>query len=174
MTSHSNEDLAIVSTASQAYGYNYASLADIVKQLNKPLPKMRTKMVEGVQFVEYLDTDGTWQQGAEVVVPDMKGSNAAQAYGSALTYARRYTVQLALGLACDDDQKLEKSEQNRSFDSGRRSSGSSDRPPSEKQLEYLLKLLQEDGQEVTMTDLKEKIKTAAVASATIEKYAKKN
>lgn len=38
----------------------------------------------------------------------MKGMNAAQAMGSALTYARRYTAQMALGLACDDDAKLEK------------------------------------------------------------------
>ena len=37
----------------------------------------------------------------------MKGMNAAQAYGSALTYARRYTVQLVMGIACDDDDKLE-------------------------------------------------------------------
>ena len=33
--------------------------------------------------------------------------NAAQAYGSALTYARRYTVQLVKGVACDDDDKVE-------------------------------------------------------------------
>lgn len=53
------------------------------------------------------------------------------------------------------------------------SAAPSSKPPSEKQLEYLLKLLLEDGQEVTMDDLKEKIKTAAMASATIEKYANK-
>lgn len=33
--------------------------------------------------------------------------NAAQLYGSALTYARRYTVLMALGLSCDDDKVVE-------------------------------------------------------------------
>ena len=33
--------------------------------------------------------------------------NEAQAYGSALTYARRYTVLTLLGIATDDDKKLE-------------------------------------------------------------------
>lgn len=33
--------------------------------------------------------------------------NPAQAYGAALTYARRYTVQLVQAIACDDDDALE-------------------------------------------------------------------
>ena len=41
---------------------------------------------------------------------EMRGKNAAQAMGSALTYARRYTAQMAFGLACDDDAKLERQE----------------------------------------------------------------
>ena len=56
----------------------------------------------------WLDDKGEWHQGAPLIVPEMKGMNAAQAMGSALTYARRYTAQMALGLACDDDAKLEK------------------------------------------------------------------
>ena len=56
----------------------------------------------------WLDDNGNWHQGAPLIVPEMKGMNAAQAMGSALTYARRYTAQMALGLACDDDAKLEK------------------------------------------------------------------
>ena len=40
----------------------------------------------------------------------MKGSNSAQRYGSAITYARRYTTLLALSLACDDDKKIETQE----------------------------------------------------------------
>lgn len=56
----------------------------------------------------WLDEKGVWHQGAPLVVPEMKGMNAAQAMGAALSYARRYTAQMALGLACDDDAKLEK------------------------------------------------------------------
>lgn len=97
----------IVKNESKAYGYNYASLADIVNQ-GFTLPVMETRNIDGETYMGWLDDKGTWHQGAPLVVPEMKGMNAAQAMGSALTYARRYTAQMALGLACDDDAKLEK------------------------------------------------------------------
>lgn len=97
----------IVKSKSEAYGYNYASLADIVNQ-GFTLPIMETRNVDGETFMGWLDDKGDWHQGAPLIVPEMKGMNAAQAMGSALTYARRYTAQMALGLACDDDAKLEK------------------------------------------------------------------
>lgn len=101
------EEKQVVKSNSPAYGYNYASLADIVNQGFK-LPIMETRTMEGQTFMGWLDEDKNWHQGAPIIVPEMKGMNAAQAMGSALTYARRYTAQMALGLACDDDAKLEK------------------------------------------------------------------
>ena len=98
----------LVKNNSKAYGYNYASLGDIVKQ-GFEIPKMRLVAHEGNDYVEYFDGKD-WQMGARVVVPEMKGSNEAQRYGSALTYARRYTAQMALQLVCDDDTKIETSE----------------------------------------------------------------
>lgn len=97
----------IVKSDSAAYGYNYASLADIVKQGFK-IPVMETRNIDGETFMGWLDDKNEWHQGAPLIVPEMKGMNAAQAMGSALTYARRYTAQMALALACDDDAKLEK------------------------------------------------------------------
>ena len=97
----------IVKSNSEAYGYNYASLADIVKQ-GFQIPIMETRNIDGETFMGWLDEKNEWHQGAPLIVPEMKGMNAAQAMGSALTYARRYTAQMALGLACDDDAKLEK------------------------------------------------------------------
>ncbi len=95
----------IVKNSSKAYNYNYASLADIVKQ-GFEIPKMRIATHECGDYIEYFDGK-EWQLGARIVVPEMSGSNEAQRYGSALTYARRYTAQMALQLACDDDTKLE-------------------------------------------------------------------
>ena len=94
-------DSNIINNSSKAYGYNYASLGDIARA-GHTIPKMRIKPTDNGEFVEYLDDKGEWQIGAKVVVPDMKGSNDAQAYGAALTYARRYTALLALQLVCDD------------------------------------------------------------------------
>ena len=96
----------VVKNASQAFGYTYTSLADLAKAgIN--IPKMRVKPTEQGEYIEYWD-GAEWQLGAKIVVPQMKGSNEAQTYGSALTYARRYTVMLAESVACDDDSKLEK------------------------------------------------------------------
>ena len=99
-------DSNIITNSSKADRYNYASLGDIARAGHK-IPKMRIKPTDNGEFVEYQDDKGEWQIGAKVVVPDIKGSNDAQAYGAALTYARRYTALLALQLVCDDDTKVE-------------------------------------------------------------------
>lgn len=97
----------LVVNASKGYGYSYASLGDIAKQ-GFTLPKMKTGTEGEREYIYYFDTEiKEWIRGAEIVVPDSKGMNKAQLYGSALTYARRYTALLALQLACDDDKKLE-------------------------------------------------------------------
>lgn len=95
----------IVKNASQGYGYSYSNLADLAKA-GVEIPVMKTQRVDGEEYVFAL-IDGEWIQGAKVIEMEMKGMNAAQAYGSALTYARRYTVQLVKGIACDDDDKVE-------------------------------------------------------------------
>ena len=100
----------IVANTSKAYGYNYASLSDIANQ-GFAIPKMKTGTDGGKEYVYYYDAElKEWVRGAEIVVPEMKGSNSAQRYGSAITYARRYTTLLALSLACDDDKKIETQE----------------------------------------------------------------
>lgn len=97
----------IVKNNSEGYGYNFASLSDIAKQ-GYEIPKMKVVNTDNTDYVYYFDKElNEWQQGARIVVPANKGMNEAQLYGSALTYARRYTVQLALGLACDDNKEIE-------------------------------------------------------------------
>lgn len=100
-----NSNKQIVKNASQGYGYSYSNLADLAKA-GIEIPVMKTQRVDGDEYV-FAFIDGEWIQGAKVIEMEMKGMNAAQAYGSALTYARRYTVQLVKGIACDDDDKVE-------------------------------------------------------------------
>jgi hypothetical protein len=100
------EKTQVVKSKTNAHNHKYASLADIASEGHK-IPIMRIKPTPDGDYVEYLDDKGEWQTGARVVTPDMKGCNDAQKYGAAVTYARRYTVQLALGLAADDDDKIE-------------------------------------------------------------------
>lgn len=98
--------MPVITNKSKAFNYNYTSLADIVNA-GQELPQMRIKPTENGEYIEYLDDKGEWQIGARVVIPDMKGSNDAQKYGAAISYARRYTAQLALKLATTDDQAVE-------------------------------------------------------------------
>ena len=106
----------VVVNSSQGYGYSYASLGDIAKQ-GFTLPKMKTGTEGEKEYIFYYDAElKEWVRGAEIVVPDSKGMNKAQLYGSALTYARRYTALLSLQLACDDDKELESKPKSGIFD----------------------------------------------------------
>lgn len=108
------KETKVVKNTSKAYGYNYASLGDIANQ-GYEIPKMKTGTEDSKEFVYYYDKDlNEWIRGAEIVVPEniiskdgKNKMNSAQLYGSALTYARRYTTLMALSLCCDDDKNLE-------------------------------------------------------------------
>ena len=94
------------------YGYKYTDLAQIHKYLEEVGLKYH-------QYIQRIDTDDyiftvvydaetgeEWpkMQGCRVVQATLSGkSNPAQEQGSALTYARRYSLLMALGLATDDD-----------------------------------------------------------------------
>lgn len=97
----------IVATKSKAYGYNYASLGDIVNQ-GFTIPRMKTGTENNKEYVYCYDSETKeWIRGAEIIIPNMKGMNDAQMYGSALTFSRRYSVMMFLGLVSDDDKNLE-------------------------------------------------------------------
>lgn len=115
----------IVKNDSAGYGYNYASLSDIAKQgFNIPKMKTETDQFTQKEYVFYFDKDiNEWIRGAQVVVPEnivnasgKNKMNSAQLYGSALTYARRYTTLMALQLACEDDKALENTEERKASD----------------------------------------------------------
>lgn len=109
------EQKKIVKNTSKAgsgnYGYNYASLADIVEQGHE-IPKMRIKPVfapNGAFVADYLEFfDGKeWHLGSRIIDAELKGMNPMQSRGSAETYARRYTTLMALQLAGQDDKEVE-------------------------------------------------------------------
>lgn len=119
-----SEPVKLVGNKSSGYNYKYTSLGDLVLA-GVALPPMRVAvLVDGEQTpvldkdgnpIEYIEAEvltenGTkreWIRGARIVVPSGNKMNEAQAYGSALTYARRYTALTVLGIACDDDNKIE-------------------------------------------------------------------
>lgn len=144
MADKSNEkksNAKIVANKSTGYGYKYSNLADLARD-GVNIPKMRIKPTENGDFIEYYDeVTKEWQLGARIVLFESKGMNAAQTYGAALTYARRYTVQMAESVACDDDDAVEKAKPIRQ-PSGTNQAFSR---ASQKQLDYLKNLLQKAG-----------------------------
>ena len=90
----------------------YADLADIYEAVRKPLAANGLSIIHRVGF----DSQGLFglttvllHASAESIstwypLPDISRQNVrAQEFGSSLTYARRYSVSLILGVAADDD-----------------------------------------------------------------------
>ena len=97
--------------ATPGYGYKYTELCDINKHLDS----------EGIRYYQYIEPDANGndyvftvpiidgkeqkpRRGCRVVMATLNGkSNPAQEQGSAITYARRYSLLMAFGLATEDD-----------------------------------------------------------------------
>lgn len=87
----------------------YATLSSVVDAIKKPLAAHGLAYVQAIHDAEnaacvetlILHASGEWLACGKVSVPVSKGD--AQGYGSALTYARRYSLSAAFGVAPEDD-----------------------------------------------------------------------
>lgn len=93
------------------YGYKYADIAQIHKYLIETDQSYYQYIETDESGTDYIMTvpiiDGKEQpvrRGCRVIQATLSGkSNPAQEQGSALTYARRYSLLMAFGLATEDD-----------------------------------------------------------------------
>ena len=97
------------------YNYKYTDLSEIHRYLEEESitywQEVETHENGHDYIITHLVIDGEEQKpirGCRVVLPPLEGNkNAAQEQGSALTYARRYSLLLCLGLCtADDDANL--------------------------------------------------------------------
>lgn len=100
-----------VKKLSNGYGYKYAELSTIHEELER----------QGITYYQYIaydtDADADYiytvlnidnedlapRRGCRVISGGDSMKSAAQAQGSAITYARRYSLLMALGWATEDD-----------------------------------------------------------------------
>lgn len=150
-------------TNTEGYGYKYTDLAGVHEYLEdiKATYYQYIETVEGNDYIMTVPTiDGkelSPRKGCRVVQATLSGkTNPAQEQGSALTYARRYSLLMAFGLATEDDdgesltkaptapktgsnfpkvQSYQKDRIESSVPSGSLTGG--DRKPTEAQLKYI-------------------------------------
>lgn len=95
----------------EGYNYKYTELADINEYIEKIGERYYQYIEPNDNGNDYIMTvrviDGKPTEpirGCKIVNATLQGkSNPAQEYGSALTYARRYSLLMAYGLATTDD-----------------------------------------------------------------------
>lgn len=106
-----NQKADIPTKNGNSYSYKYTDLA----QVHDYLESINAKYIQQIKKIEgddYIMTrrcfddkwEEEWLQGCKVVDATLYGNeNPAQKQGSAITYARRYSVMMAFGLATEDD-----------------------------------------------------------------------
>ena len=100
-----------IAKKTEGYGYKYTELADINKycEVNgiRYYQEVETNEINQKDYiVTYLTNDDKTEKhrGCQIVEARLSGiNNPVQAYGSSLTYCRRYSLLMALGLATEDD-----------------------------------------------------------------------
>ena len=103
--------VSTVKKKSKGYNYTYSDLATIHEELE----------AQNITYYQYIDYDtnadadyvytvitkdgkeSSPRRGCRVIIGQETKMSAAQAQGSALTYARRYSLLMALGWATEDD-----------------------------------------------------------------------
>jgi hypothetical protein len=106
-----NQTAEIPTKSGSKYSYQYVDIAQIHQYLEENGMRY-IQTIKRIESDDYIMTkryingkwEDEWLQGSRVVQATLMGNNnPAQEQGSALTYARRYSLLMAFGLATEDD-----------------------------------------------------------------------
>ena len=108
-----------IAKKTEGYGYRYTELADINKYCEdndiRYYQEVETNEINQKDYIiTYIlggEGEYTKHRGCQIVEARLSGiNNPVQAYGSSLTYCRRYSLLMAFGLATEDDDAQSLSE----------------------------------------------------------------
>lgn len=100
-----------IAKKTEGYGYKYTELADINKFCEEHgiiyFQEIETCEINQKDYIVtylYKNNELVKRRGCQIVESVLQGiKNPVQEYGSSLTYCRRYSLLMALGLATEDD-----------------------------------------------------------------------
>lgn len=107
------QEVPVIHKGTQGFGYSYADLPTIFEKINPLLAKHGlgfTQLLNSKEGENYLVTVLFHVESGEsiestTIIPqvDLKGMNTYQAFGSGVTYFRRYALSSICGLVTDKD-----------------------------------------------------------------------
>jgi hypothetical protein len=107
------QEVPVIHKGTQGFGYSYSDLPAIFKVINPLLAKhglgftqnLHTK--DGANYIStiifHVETGENMESMVSIPSVSLKGQNDYQAFGSGVTYYRRYAISAALALVTDKD-----------------------------------------------------------------------
>lgn len=144
------QSVGTINKDSKGYGYNYASLDNIIAIII-PLLKENglgfTHTFEGTDIICTLfNTEGeTITSRLSLPQENLKGMNASQSMGANITYAKRYTLSAILGLVTDEDTDGVASTPSANQNSSQGQNSNDDKPWLNVKSEQFVKVLEQVG-----------------------------
>lgn len=105
-------EIATVNKDKAGYGYKYATLDNVLNMLKEVLPKYGLGFIQSPETIDGRDgvtTTIIHESGEfmstryELEPTPVKGTNITQQRGASITYARRYSLCSAFGIATEED-----------------------------------------------------------------------
>jgi hypothetical protein len=124
------QECPVVHKGTKGYGYSYADLPAIFEVIMPLLKKHNlgfTQLMDGTELrtILFHTKSGDTIESCAAIPQDvqLKGMNAFQVYGSAITYFRRYALSSILGIVTDKDidasgEQINSKEPNIKFEKG--------------------------------------------------------
>lgn len=104
------QEVSVIHKGTQGYGYSYADLPTVFEAINPLLEKHKLGFYQAVNGTQIKTVVFHVESGEMIIsetdIPqgvELKGMNAFQVLGSAITYIRRYALSSLLGLVTDKD-----------------------------------------------------------------------